>query len=627
LLVTTFVGLAVTGVACGGGEPVVHTVVVEKVIEKPVEVTKVVEKEKTVEKTVLVVATPTPTPSKATPVAKTEPAPQPKNPPGIVTMILVNLTGAPGSLPDLPMFAARPFGVGESLFAPKGDDWGALQIAESWDLKSDLSSVTIKIRKGIKFHNVEKDWGELTAEDMAWVINQTNPLLNPQSIAASAANFSALFGKEPVVATDQQTIVAKFNKFDVRWASNLLNQEASGGLTSIATSKKAFDEKGRDWLKANFVGTGPFRVVQHTENIGGTYEKVPYTHWRKDASIKQIKALAVPEQATRIAMMQTGEADAAFIDPKDFAEMSRRGFVATGAGQGIQEGVFFPGNLWETTNQLTGEKLTYGTYLADFQWIGNPHTPNDANNPTGMDDMEQARLVRTALAIAVDRDQIIKFVLGGVGKPVHVEYFSTDNPLWQKKYEYPYDPKKAEELLDQAGFPRKGGVRFEIPLFVGPELGGGEGPAGEIADAVAGFWDKTGLKTKVLKYAYSVYRPGLVARTSVTPFLTSCDDGKESYPWDWPKGLVMTSLTRNGFSCGNESPEILNFYLASSKEPDREKRIKISNEYLAYAHHWAISPGYVSVPVAYFVNPNSIKAWPQHLGNSFNSPENIVPAR
>jgi ABC-type transport system substrate-binding protein len=164
-------------------------------------------------------------------------------------------------------------------------------------------------------------------------------------------------------------------------------------------------------------------------------------------------------------------------------------------------------------------------------------------------------------------------------------------------------------------------------LFIGPELGGGEGPAGEIGDAIAGFWDKTGLKTKVLKYAYAVYRPGLVGRTSVTPFLTSCDDGKESYPWDWPKGLVMTTLTRGGFACGNESPEILNWYLQSSKEPDREKRIQISNQYLAYMHHWALAPGYVSVPQAYFANPNSIKTWPQHLGNSFNSPENIVPAR
>ncbi len=165
-----------------------------------------------------------------------------------------------------------------------------------------------------------------------------------------------------------------------------------------------------------------------------------------------------------------------------------------------------------------------------------------------------------------------------------------------------------------------------MPLFVGPELGGGEGPAGEIGDAISGFWDKIGIKVQVLKYAYAVYRPGLVGRTSVTPFLTSCDDGQESYPWDWPKGLVMTTLTRGGFSCGFESPEILQWYQQSSREVDRNKRIEINNKVLEYLHFWALSPGYVSIPHAYFANPKYIKEWPMHLGNSLNSPENIVLA-
>ena len=115
------------------------------------------------------------------------------------------------------------------------------------------------------------------------------------------------------------------------------------------------------------------------------------------------------------------------------------------------------------------------------------------------------------------------------------------------------------------------GTRFQIPLFVGPELGGGEGPAGEIGDAIAGFWEDVGIRVEVLKYAYGVFRPGLVSRSTVVPMLTSCDDGKESYPFDWPKGLVQTTLTRGGFSCGFESPEILAWYEAAASEPDRRR--------------------------------------------------------
>ncbi|MEX0763092.1 MAG: ABC transporter substrate-binding protein [Dehalococcoidia bacterium] len=551
--------------------------------------------------------------------------PQPENELGVITMVDVTLTGSPGSLPDLPMFPARQFGIGESLFAPEGDDWDAPMLAESWELEDDLSSVTITIREGVQFHG---DWGEMTAEDMAWVINRTNPSINPESIAASAANFSALFGDTPVEALDDYTIRAHFDNFDVRWASNLLNQEATGGLTSIATSKRAFDEMGAEWMRANFIGTGPFQVVSHIEDLEGTYEAVPYDHWRKDAEITQFKMLAVPEEASRMAMLQTGDADVAFIDPKNHAQVIDAGYLPVSAGQGIQQGVFFPGNLWEETNALTGEPLEYGTYVNSIPWIGNPFDPGFGEPPDGMDSMERARLVRTALAMSVDRDAIIEHVMGGIGTPVHVEYFSTQNPNWDPQYEYPFDEEGAEALLDEAGYPRgSGDIRFEIPLFIGPELGGGEGPAGEIGDAIGGFWDNLGVRTQVLKYAYAVYRPGLVGRTSVTPLLTSCDDGKESYPWDWPKGLVMTTLTRGGFACGNESPEILEWYRAAASEPDVQARIDINNELLEYMHHWAIAPGYVSVPQAYFANPNSISEWPMHLGNSFNSPQNIVSAR
>ena len=41
-------------------------------------------------------------------------------------------------------------------------------------------------------------------------------------------------------------------------------------------------------------------------------------------------------------------------------------------------------------------------------------------------------------------------------------------------------------------------------------------------------------------------------------------------------------------------------------------------------HNWALFPGYVTVPQAYYANPNYIVEWPMHVGNSYNSPENII---
>ena len=216
-------------------------------------------------------ATPTPAPGSD--------LPDPKNAAGVVTLVELVLTGSPGSDPSLPTFAARNYGVAESLFGPKDGSWDANMLAESYTLAPDLSSVTIKIRKGVKFHPIEKDWGEMKAEDVAWTINRNNPSLNPSSIGSSASILSALFGANEVEVIDDYTIRCTFSNFDVRWNSYLINQEGQGGLNTAVTSKRAFEEMGETWLRQNSVGTGPFMVKEHIEDLSGTYVKAPFDHW------------------------------------------------------------------------------------------------------------------------------------------------------------------------------------------------------------------------------------------------------------------------------------------------------------------------------------------------------------
>ena len=101
---------------------------------------------------------------------------------------------------------------------------------------------------------------------------------------------------------------------------------------------------------------------------------------------------------------------------------------------------------------------------------------------------------------------------------------------------------------------------------------------GEIADAVAGFWADLGLEVISLKFAYRSFRPSVVARTNVFPWLTGCDKGNEATPWHFPKGLVQSSLSRGGFSCGFETPEITEFYRAMATAPDQATAVAAANE-------------------------------------------------
>jgi ABC-type transport system substrate-binding protein len=316
-------------------------------------------------------------------------------------------------------------------------------------------------------------------------------------------------------------------------------------------------------------------------------------------------------------MLRTGEADVASVIAADAPGFINGGFGAASTGGGSQEGLFFAGNLWEEYSAREGEgqgepnevKLTRGTYVHDFPWIGNPFDSGDPN------DMEEARQVRRALAIAIDRESIVENVLSGLGKPNHVQYFNPDHPNWDSKWEYYYDPTEAADIisgLDTNYF--KGGAdsgnlngnAFEVSIY---SQDGNVTIRGEIADAVAGFWSAIGLEVFSLKFSYRTFRPNTVARTNVHPWITACDKGNDSWQWSNPKGLVQSSLSRGGFSCGFESPEITGFYQRMATAADTASAVQAANEYLDYVYFWNLQPGVVTLPADLYYNPNKVASW------------------
>src|SRR5690606_29601706 len=72
--------------------------------------------------------------------------------------------------------------------------------------------------------------------------------------------------------------------------------------------------------------------------------------------------------------------------------------------------------------------------------------------------------VRQAMLHAINREGLIRVVWGGYGKVAAGPIPSTNTQFFNPNtVQYPYDPKRAEELLDEAGYPRgKDGVRFTM---------------------------------------------------------------------------------------------------------------------------------------------------------------------
>jgi ABC-type transport system substrate-binding protein len=557
-------------------------------------------------------------------------APESKNAPGTV-IVAVNSVAAPGGVNSVGTGGGQTLGFGEDLFTwafreDNSIDYEVPMLAADWDLASDLSKVTVNLRQGVQFH---KGHGEMTAEDVAFSYNMANPRVTPHSITSSAGNVAALLGNNEPVALSTHSVEFTFETFDVAWLSNTMNTGSQVGV--MIHSKKLFDQVGEvDMQKVeNVIGTGPIQIDSWLTGERATF--VPFLdHWSHQPQMDKVILQAIPEDPVRKAAALTGEVDAVFLSVRDTAELVENGFKTTTQGNASQQGIYFSGNYWESEHAATGEPLDWqgsGVYANDLPWIGNPFNPDDGNNPAGMDDMEQARLVRWALAMAVDRETVNQQILNGLGHPIYVEFIDPKSDHWKDKWFVPYDPAEAEAFLDRAGYPRgDDGIRFEMPfLAVGYDI---QALVLEIGDAVGGYFDAIGVKSEVLKYPYAVYRPGLISRATTVPILYLDDDGRSIYPHDKPKGLVNSSLTRGGYCVCFEAPELAQLYIAAAKETSKEKRLELADQFIDFVHFWALQPGVVVVPSPVAYNPNSIKEWKMVPTDGFVSAlHNIVPNR
>ena len=622
--------VAVAAAACGGDEApaatpviiketviveksVIQTVVVEKpiaqtvIVEKPVIQTVVVEKQgQTITKIEerIVVATPTPAPASAS-------LPSPKNKVGELSFALVSVGKGVGV--NSAGSSNYRFGITESPFMTLYPGQVAGMLVESWSRSSDGNTLTIKTRKGVKFH---QNYGEMTAADFAWNMNDVNANVTKGSISFNAGDYAALF--KEAKAIDGVTVEVPINSWDVTWAANQLNNQ---GQTMEVFSKAAYDKNGRDWAIKNIIGTGPAELVEYRDNQR-VIAKAVQSHWRKTPEWTQMTYLEIPEAAIRKAAVVTGEVDMGELTAPDQSDLAAKGFSLIPANAAKAQVVIFGGNYWEDFSARDGSPLEpwkLGGFKTDLPWVGNPWGTKvpytDTNNPAGIDDMEQARLVRWAMAMAYDRDTIVKQVFAGQAVAGYISMFETVLPEWNDKWKVPYDPKKAEEYLDKAGYPKGkdgyradvNGVKFEISFRTFP------GFPPEMLQAIAGYWDKIGIKTEAQMMDYAIFRPTVVDRSNSLVYIQGCRH-HNTLPWDWPRAPQNTSLTRGGFGCGIEMPWIADGFKAANNEADAQKRIEINNKMADNMYNWMPQAGIVTVPQFVTANPKSIAKWEMRDG-------------
>lgn len=303
-------------------------------------------------------------------------------------------------------------------------------LATSYRLSDDQKSYIFTLRRDVKFH----DGTPFNAAAVKFTFDR---IPKPETKSSSAiALLGPLYDTTDVI--DEYTVAVKFKQ---PYAPFL------GGVTTAfmgIVSPTAAQKFGADFPR-NPVGTGPYRFREWIDKQSTTMVRNPDYAWaselfknRGTAYIDEITYRYVPENATRQALLDTGEAQ--MIDAVPTQNVAR-----------------IRGNA---TQQMLTAPRTGGAKMVDL---------NTKKAP--LDSLE----VRQALNHAFNREELVRTLFQGVfpaaGAPLSPATFGYDKSL---ETLYPHDPAKAGQLLDRAGWTmgsggirEKGGQQFKLNCVIG----------------------------------------------------------------------------------------------------------------------------------------------------------------
>jgi len=272
-------------------------------------------------------------------------------------------------------------------------------LATSWKALND-TTWEFKLRKGVKFHNGDP----LTAEDVKFSFDR---VLEPGKEKKKSPQYGNIRAVKEVRIVDADTIQVITDKpFPL-----LLERLVFFAIVPKKHIEKVGDEA---FGTTAAVGTGPWKLVEWKRDQAIRLEAFD-GHWRGKPPFKNLVFRAVPEVATQIAEMKTGGVDI----------------------------------IRNVSADLIPElKASPMTYVSSTPILRVHYVELDMRQPPF-----DKKLVRQAANYAIDKQALIQKLMGGLGQQVATVVQPRAFGFDAEVQPFPYDPKKAKELLAQAGFP------------------------------------------------------------------------------------------------------------------------------------------------------------------------------
>ncbi len=325
------------------------------------------------------------------------------------------------------------------------------RLAAEWEWSADHLGLEVRLRSGLRW----SDGADLTADDICFSFEVARDARVGWQGGAWKAHI------ETCERLDAERVRFVF-------ATVYPDQFMDANAGFIVPAHRLRHVAREQWARASDarqpVGCGPFRLAAWEPSVRLVFERNPYYLGARRPYLEQVELVVIADPLERVQALRDGRIDFLPQVPETAAADLR-----TAAAAGTSDVV---------VHSVRGRQYDFVCY--------NPHHPALAE-----------RDVRRALALAVDRDAIIRTFCSGFAEifespmvPILWAY-DADAPLT------PYDPRLGRELLDACGF-RTGpdgvrsrdGVRLEFELATNADSARRTGAA----EALVAYWRVVGVQ-------------------------------------------------------------------------------------------------------------------------------------
>lgn len=297
-------------------------------------------------------------------------------------------------------------------------------LADVWEVKDGGLVFYFKLRDDVFFHDGKK----VTTDDVKFTFEW---MMHKDYTGVRASNWQYIKGYDAFKKGETTTVegIKVINEREIEFHFSQIDAPAFGTLSTWPISPKHVFEgtpigqlKDHPGIK-NPIGAGPFKFVRYVP--GQFVEMEAFENYHYGRPKLDVIIVKVANADVAVAELLTKSVDAAWVQPnkKDWNNFKGSGFLSI---------------------------IEYAQNGYQYMGLQNEHP------------LFNDRRVRQALTYAIDRPGIVKNLLDGMGV-VQFGHMSTVSWAFNDKLTYrPYDPEKAKQLLEEAGWVlRNDGFRYK----------------------------------------------------------------------------------------------------------------------------------------------------------------------